>query len=147
MGFIKDVIVTPLQVIQNAKGNILHALKANESSFVGFGEAYFSTIQHKEVKGWKKHTEMTLNIVVPVGSIRFKLIDGREQSTTYKETMEVILSIDNYQRLTVPPGIWMGFEGIGTSTNMLLNLASIPHDPTEAIAVAVVNNTLETPLF
>jgi len=82
MGEIKGVVLTPLKVITGENGGVLHALKNNEDSFAGFGEAYFSTVQHRAVKGWKRHREMILNIVVPSGSIRFVLFDDRETSPT-----------------------------------------------------------------
>ena len=37
------------------------------------------------------------------------------------------------QGLPVPAGVWMAFRGIGEDLNMLLNIASIEHDPSEAI--------------
>jgi dTDP-4-dehydrorhamnose 3,5-epimerase len=43
----------------------------------------------------------------------------------------VIISKDNYCRLTVPPMIWVGFQGLSNDGSMLLNIASIEHDPTE----------------
>ena len=43
------------------------------------------------------------------------------------------LSQKNYMRLSVPVGVWMAFRGISSDTNMLLNIASIEHDPTEAL--------------
>ena len=60
------VILTPLKQIYNSKGDIFHAMKKSDKGFNGFGEAYFSTILKGEIKGWKKHTRMTLNIIVPV---------------------------------------------------------------------------------
>jgi dTDP-4-dehydrorhamnose 3,5-epimerase len=36
-----------------------------------------------------------------------------------------------YVRLTVPPGIWFGFKGLGHPISMLMNLANIAHDPSE----------------
>ncbi|MDQ1298578.1 MAG: hypothetical protein QG558_1117, partial [Campylobacterota bacterium] len=44
---------------------------------------------------------------------------------------KVTLSQDNYQRLTVKPNLWVAFKGLG-EYNLLLNLASIEHDPHEA---------------
>ena len=38
---------------------------------------------------------------------------------------------DRYVRLTVPPGIWFGFRGLVAPYSLLLNVADIPHDPTE----------------
>src|SRR6185312_3772256 len=132
MGTIKEVLLTPLRIIPGVSGEVLHALKEDESSFHGFGEAYFSTVQKDAVKGWKKHREMILNLVVPAGSIRFVLFDDRPDSKSFRTIQEVILSRENYQRLTVPPGIWMAFQGLEDGVNILLNIASIRHDPSEA---------------
>ena len=65
------VTLTPLKQITHPKGDIFHAMKASDDGFSGFGEAYFSTVNQGEVKGWKKHTEMTLNLVVVIGEIEF----------------------------------------------------------------------------
>lgn len=119
------VILTPLKQIHNPKGDVFHAMKKSDCGFDGFGEAYFSTIHQGDIKGWKKHTQMTLNLVVPIGEIEFIVYNEKEFFT-------VKLSSNNYQRLTVQNGLWMAFRGVGES-NMLLNLASLEHDPDEAI--------------
>lgn len=129
---IEGVELTPLRIIETPAGKVLHGLNEHEDSFHGFGEAYFSTVTYNCVKGWKRHHQMILNLVVPVGSIQFVLFDGRETGKTYGHILEFELSRNNYQRLTVPPGVWMAFKGIGEGLNMLLNIASIPHDPLEA---------------
>jgi dTDP-4-dehydrorhamnose 3,5-epimerase len=123
------IILTPLNQIKNPKGDIYHGMKKSDSGFDGFGEAYFSTVHKGDIKGWKKHTIMTLNLVVPVGAIEFVVYD-QESKSFFRE----ILSQDNYQRLTVKPGAWMAFRGVGES-NILLNLASIEHNPDEAINI------------
>ena len=123
------VILTPLKQIYNPKGDIFHAMKKSDDGFDGFGEAYFSTIHKGDIKGWKKHTEMTLNLVVPAGKIEFVVYNENT-----KEFFCVQLSQDNYQRLTVKPNLWMAFRGL-EENNMLLNLASIEHDPEEAINI------------
>jgi dTDP-4-dehydrorhamnose 3,5-epimerase len=123
------VILTPLKQIHNIKGDIFHAMKKSDNGFDGFGEAYFSTIHKDDIKGWKKHTKMTLNLVVPIGKINFVVYDEYK-----KEFFNVILSQNNYQRLTVKAGLWMAFRGVNENS-MLLNLASIEHDPKEAINI------------
>ena len=125
------VILTPLKQIYHPKGDIFHAMKKSDIGFDGFGEAYFSTINQNDIKGWKKHTKMTLNIVVPVGNIEFVVYDENS-----KEFFSIKLSHSNYQRLTVKSGLWVAFRGIG-EYNMLLNLASIEHDPNEAINIGI----------
>ncbi|CUU87546.1 WxcM-like domain-containing protein [Campylobacter hyointestinalis] len=123
------VILTSLKQIYNPKGNIFHAMKNSDIGYSGFGEAYFSTIDQNKIKGWKKHTKMTLNLIVPIGEIEFVIYNEKN-----KDFFSVKLSKNNYQRLTVSPNLWMAFRGIG-EYNMLLNLASIEHDPNEAVNV------------
>ncbi len=120
--------LTELKVIPTDLGAIKHGMKASEVSFKGFGEAYFSEVHKNSIKGWKLHKEMTLNVVVPVGSIKFVVYN--EERNSFFET---IIGEGNHQRLTVPPGLWMAFQGIGSDYNLLLNIASIEHDPNEAI--------------
>ena len=68
--------------IEHSQGAIYHALKRSDSGFNGFGEAYFSSVNYGAIKGWKKHKEMHLNILVPVGKIEFVIYDDREESQT-----------------------------------------------------------------
>lgn len=130
---LEGVSLTPLNIIPNEKGDIFHALKSTDETYISFGEAYFSNVNYGAIKGWKKHTRMILNLVVPVGQIKFVLYDDREFSTTFKEFWEVEIGEENYQRLSVPTGLFMSFQGIGLHRNMLLNIASIPHDPAESV--------------
>ena len=84
--------------------------------------AYFSCIHKNSTKGWKKHTQMTMNIIVPVGSIRFLIFDE-----TSKLTYCTTVGIGNYKRLTVFPGAWVAFKGL-SSRNILLNVADFEHN-------------------
>lgn len=121
-------IIYPSKVIPHPKGNILHGLKSSDPGFVGFGEVYFSTVGLGEVKGWKKHERMSMNLLVPVGSIFFHLEADKGDSTE-----QILLGDADYRRLFVPPGVWMAFEGVGRPLNLLMNFASIEHDPTESV--------------
>lgn len=125
------VTITPLKQIHNPKGDVYHAMKQSDDGYSGFGEAYFSTVHKNDKKGWKKHREMVLNLVVPIGEVEFVLFNENTQ-----EFLSVYLSQNNYQRLTVNAGLWMAFRGVGES-NILLNIASIEHDPDEAITIEI----------
>ena len=93
---IDNLILTPIKIIDVTGGSVLRVIKENNNGYEGFGEAYFSTVESNIIRGWKKHKVMTLNIVVPVGSIRFVMYDSREKSSTYGEFQEVVLSRKNY---------------------------------------------------
>ena len=123
------VILTPLKQIYNSKGDIFHAMKKNDNGFDGFGEAYFSTIYKYDIKGWKKHIKMILNLIVPVGKIEFVVYDDKS-----RDYFSVKLSLNNYQRLTIKAGLWMAFRGL-EENNLLLNIASLEHNPSEAVNI------------
>ncbi|MDC0430007.1 WxcM-like domain-containing protein [Candidatus Thioglobus sp.] len=126
---IKDVVITHLDVIDTPGGNVLHAMKESSAGYSGFGEAYFSQVDKGAVKAWKRHKKMILNLVAPVGAIKFVLFDDRDVSNI--QFQEIIISSDNYCRLTVPPMIWMGFQGLSVGESLLLNIANIEHDTNE----------------
>ena len=69
---------------------------------------------------------MTLNLVVPVGVVRFGIVDSDTQESRLYQ-----LGPQHYARLTVPPGLWMAFCSSSTETSIVLNLADIEHDPLE----------------
>lgn len=133
MEHVAGVIITPLKRIEGDKGSVFHGVKKTDEGFAGFGEAYFSTVNPQTIKGWKKHYEMTMNLVVPQGAIKFVIYDDRENSSTKGIFQEIIISSENYCRLTVPSQVWMAFEGIGNGQNLLLNVANMLHDPDEQI--------------
>ncbi len=129
---IEGVIVTDLNIISLDEGDVLHCMKKSDSGFEKYGEAYFSEVKPGAIKAWKRHNKMTLNLVVPVGEIKFVIYDDRLNSKTNGDFFEIILSRENYKRLTVQPGLWMAFQGIGNDLSMLLNIANIEHDFSEA---------------
>lgn len=121
-----DIVITPLARIKTFGGDVLHAMKNIDSGYAGFGEAYFSCVASGATKGWKRHTKMTMNVIVPVGKVRFVFcLDG---SNAFRVED---LGVDCYARITVPPGIWFGFRGLSEHESLVLNIANIAHDPDE----------------
>ena len=128
---IEGVLLTPLKTIDVTGGDVRHAMKKSDPGYNGFGEAYFSIVESGVVKAWKRHKIMTLNLVVCSGKVRFVIYDDRQNLDRNNVFQEVVLSSENYFRLTVPPMVWMGFQGIGGNTNMLLNIVDIEHSSEE----------------
>ena len=130
---INGVILTPLKIIKNPLGDVYHGMKSSDIGFNGFGETYLSTVNYDIIKPWKKHLKMTLNLIVPVGKIRFVLFDDRPSSSTNGQYMDISLSVDNYCRLTIPPQIWVAFRGEDNPKNILLNIANLEHNIKEVV--------------
>lgn len=122
---INEIISTPLKRIPVFGGDVLHAMKKSDAGFSGFGESYFSQVESGVIKAWKKHLKMTLNLIVPIGRVRFVFKDN---DGLFREE---IIGDDNYVRLTIPPGIWFGFKGDFENTSLILNIANIEHSPEE----------------
>lgn len=128
---ISGVQVRPLKQILDERGKVMHMVRRDDPDFTGFGEIYFSCVYPGAVKAWHLHTAMTLRYAVPVGRIKLVLFDDREGSGTRGEVQEIFMGTDNYCLVTIPPGIWNGFKGIGTGMALVANCASLPHDPGE----------------
>ncbi len=112
-------------------GEVLQALKSEENGYQGFGEVYFSWINKGSIKAWKMHSKMIMNLIVPIGQVKFVFFV--ENGTDDREFRIIEIGENNYQRLTVPAGIWFGFKGLGKSNSLICNISNIVHSESEVI--------------
>jgi dTDP-4-dehydrorhamnose 3,5-epimerase len=131
VGQIHDVRVTPLRRIPDDRGAIFHMLRSDSPGFERFGEVYFSMVYPGVVKGWHIHRRMTLNYAVPVGMVKLVCYDERPDSPTRGIVQELHIGELQYVLVTIPPHVWNGFKGIGTTPALVANCATEPHDPDE----------------
>ena len=139
---IDGVIVTPLRKIPDERGTIMHMMRSDSAMFKSFGEIYFSTVYPGVIKAWHIHDIMTLNYCVVSGTIKFVLYDDRNDSKTKGNLMELYPGENNYCMITVPPGVWNGFMGVGVKESIVANLTDIPHDPTEIHRLDPLDNPI-----
>lgn len=126
---IDGVRLTPLRIIGDERGSVMHMLRATDANFAGFGEVYFSTVVAGARKEWRLHRKHTSQLAVVVGSVRFVLHPGNAGGSGGTEEIEIGES--NYQLLTIPPVVWYAFENRGASTAIIANCSSGVHDPNE----------------
>ena len=140
MGTMKltDVLVTPLRRIETASVDVLHAMKQSDAGYAGYGEAYFSWVSAGAIKPWKRHTQVVMNVVVPVVQVRF-VFHCVNSVTGIEEFRVDEIGVDSYARITVPPGIWFGFQGLYEPQSLVLNIANISHDPNEVERLALTD--------
>lgn len=128
--------------IPDERGTVMHMLKATDPEFLGFGEIYFSTVYPGVVKGWHRHTEMTLNYACVHGRIKLVLFDDREGSPTRGEVMERFLGPDDYSLVQIPPGVWNGFKGMGSEPAIVANCSTHPHDAARSTRLDPFDNDI-----
>jgi dTDP-4-dehydrorhamnose 3,5-epimerase len=123
--------VYPLRQIPDERGKIMHMLRVDDPHFERFGEIYFSMIYPGIIKGWHRHSVVTLNYAVLIGTIKLVMFDDRAGSPTRGRVVELFPGESQYLLVRIPPGVWNGYKGIGTAPALVANCATHPHDPTE----------------
>ncbi len=107
-------------------GDIMRILKNKEVKNWNFAEAYFSKIKYNKIKAWKYHLKMSLNLVVPMGRVKFVFYFNKTKNFKVIELGE-----KKYSRISIPPRIWFGFKGLSKKDSLILSLTNLEHNPNE----------------
>lgn len=139
--FVDGVTVTPLSIISDERGAVMHMLRVDEPQFEGFGEVYFSSVKPNVVKAWKRHRLMLQRIAVPIGAIRLVIYDDRPGSPTsgLVQEVETGMAFGRYELVRLPAMVWYGFAGLGKADSLIANCASLPHDTAEVDRLSAEN--------
>lgn len=127
LSLLDKIVTTRLERFENSLGDVCRGLRISDATYSGFGEVYFSWIKPGKIKAWKKHHEMTANIIVPVGSV--KIVCSETFTGPFKEF--ILDAESKYSRITIPPDLWFGLKGLGEKASLLVNVANMVHDPSE----------------
>ena len=127
---IKSHLILPEKNINVEGGNVLHFMKNSSVGYTKFGEVYFSKLKSEVFKGWKKHTRMTANFVVPLGAVIFFIQDKFDGETFTKVKLDEDI---NYKRLIVMPNYWYGFCSASKQTSLIGCVLNEEHDESESI--------------
>ena len=134
---IEGIKITPLKIIKDHRGSVMHMIRNDNEVFEEFGEIYFSTIFENKIKAWHLHKEATLNYACVFGKVKLVLFDERKTSKTYGEYQELFLSLDNYSLITIPPNIWNGFKGMNKESSIIANCLNLPHNEKEMVRLEI----------
>jgi dTDP-4-dehydrorhamnose 3,5-epimerase len=118
----------PLRRIPDERGTVFRMLRASDPHFRAFGEIYFSSVYRDAIKGWHRHSEMTLNYACISGRVKLVIFDDRENSPSRGELQEVFLGPDDYSLVVIPPLLWNGFKGMA-EVSVMANCCTHEHDP------------------
>ena len=130
---IHDIKITPLKIISDDRGKVMHMLRKDSAIFDKFGEIYFSTIYYKSIKAWHLHKESVLNYACIKGKVKLVLFDDRKESPSKGIYQELTLSPEDYFLVTIPSNIWNGFKGLDKNESIIANCLTLPHDEKEMV--------------
>ena len=111
-----------VKIIKNNKGKIFKIF--NNIHLKNKYELYSSEVKVNTIKAWKYHKKITNNFYVTIGKVKFVIL---------KKNKFLNFTINNSQILTLPPGYWYGFKGMGNSKSYILNLINKKHNEKEML--------------
>ncbi len=102
----------------------------------GFGQWSHSLMFNGVTKAWHMHQIQTEWFYVATGVMRIGLVDMREDSKTYKNTMDFYMGdLQESQIVRIPPGVAHGVQTIQGPVN-LFYLASEEYNPKDEYRIA-----------
>lgn len=132
MNDLKKIKVFKLQKFKNPKGNVLRGFRKNDKFLKNSAEIYFSWINKNAIKGWKLHKKMTMNLIVPIGKVKFVFYNG-------KNFKSIIIGEKNYNRIFVPNNIFFAFQNLYKEKSLVVNNANIIHQKKDEILKLSLN--------
>ncbi len=123
---IHQTAVIQLKRITNERGGLLEIQRKDDSHYPGFGQTYITYTLPGVVKAWYRHHKQLDQIVLISGSLLLVMFDSREQSPTGGALNKLQLHDRTPQLVQIPPGVWHGFQALGTEAACLLHLNSVP---------------------
>ena len=125
---IEGVKTKKLKIIPDDRGRLMEILRRDDEIFQNFGQVYMTTAFPGVVKGWHYHKIQTDNFTCIRGEMKLGLYDGREDSLTFKNTEEYVISLASPLLVQIPPGVYHGFKCISAEEAVVVNTVTEPYN-------------------
>jgi dTDP-4-dehydrorhamnose 3,5-epimerase len=111
---IEGVVLKELETFNDDRGFFRELIRSTDDSFrEGFGQWSHSLMFDGVIKAWHFHRIQTDWWYIVSGVLRVGLCDLREESDTYKQTMDFLMGdLQPARVLKVPPGIAHGCKTV-----------------------------------
>ena len=133
---IDGIVLKSLETFNDDRGFFREILRATDESFgEGFGQWSHSLMFDGVIKAWHFHRIQTDWWYVVSGVLRVGLCDLREESGTYKKTMDFLMGdLQPVHVLKIPPGIAHGCKTV-QGPEHLFYLTSHVYNPDDGIRI------------
>ena len=127
---IDGVALKNLKTHRDERGFFREIIRVKDDFFEeGFGQWSHSLMYPGVIKAWHIHKQQTDWWYVGTGVLKIVLYDKRPESSTYRQTMEIMLGDNHDARvLKIPPGVAHGCKCMSGPAN-LFYITSHTYDP------------------
>ena len=125
---IKGVEIKKLKIIPDGRGRLMEILRSDEPIFQKFGQVYMTTAFSGVTKAWHYHKFQDDHFTCISGVMRLALYDAREDSSTYKEINEFVVSLDNPILVKIPKLIYHGFKCVSDVEAIVINVPTMTYN-------------------
>lgn len=127
---IEGVRVRELRKNADDRGYLMEILRKDWSDvFLAFGQAYVSLNYPGVIRAWHYHQKQTDVFVCVSGMIKVALYDARPASPTVGRVDEYVTGDDRSLAILIPPGVYHGYQTLGTRPSLLINFPTELYDP------------------
>jgi len=126
---IEGVNVKKLKVIPDERGRLMEILRSDDSIFRKFGQVYMTTAKPGVVKAWHFHKIQHDYFTCVSGKMRLALYDARNDSATYKQIQDFIISLEEPLLVQIPPMVYHGFKCVSKEEAIVINTPTEPYNP------------------
>ena len=133
---IEGIVLKELETFNDDRGFFRELIRSTDDSFCeGFGQWSHSLMFDGVIKAWHFHRIQTDWWYIVSGVLRVGLCDLREESDTYKKTMDFLMGdLQPARVLKVPPGIAHGCKTVQGPVH-LFYLTSHVYNPDDEIRI------------
>src|SRR3989339_1589923 len=126
MTTIDGVIIKKLGVHGDDRGLLMEFLRNDDPEFEKFGQVYLTLVKRGVAKAWHHHNSQDDHFVCVEGKALVALCDMRQDSPTYKQTMDFTLSAPeiegNHLLIKIPKGVAHGFTAVDCVQAKIVNI-------------------------
>jgi dTDP-4-dehydrorhamnose 3,5-epimerase len=90
--------------------------------------SYMVTIQPGKARGWVMHEIQTDRVYILRGRLRVGMYDARPGSPTEGVLQVEVISERNRASVVIPPGVWHGFQNVGSDEAWFVNFTTHPYN-------------------
>ena len=125
---IKGVEIKKLKIIPDDRGRLMEILRSDDPAFQKFGQVYMTTAFPGVTKAWHYHKLQDDHFTCVFGAMRLAIYDSREDSPTYKEINDFIVSPDNPILVKIPKLTYHGFKCVSEIEAIVINVPTMTYN-------------------